>query len=236
MEESIIAEIDRHWSVLESYGFSRQRDGRIICPDKSDPETVWIYSGRDNRRLCDLWHRVFFNIFRIISTECQSCWKVVARPMTLSQLIEIELLQKKMKHPGKCGIETRSYIFGLYGAYFYCDSLNHGKSTYKKVSKMISKMVSPEIPVMLKRGCTEFELHGGSSVRWRVSKKQEQLERSLNKIFIKRLKNNRQSKRAIEKIHRKWIQWAYAHGDPSFREFTDGRDLYPAVKTYHEED
>jgi hypothetical protein len=232
---TIASEIEKYWPGLAECGFRKQQDGRILCPDRIDSESTWIYTGRMNNRFCDLWHRVFFNLFHLVPSPCHSCWKVVARPETLSQLFQLAELQKQFGHPGKCGIETRMYIHGLYGAYFYCDSLEEGKRVYGNIAESVSEFPGPEFPLILKRGCTEFEMYGGPSNQWNISEKQLELEKKLNEIFIKRPKDNRRSKKAIKAIHAKWIQWAYAHGDPTYRKFTDAQDLYPPVMTYHEE-
>ena len=133
--------------------------------------------------------------------------------------------------PSKCGIEERPIVHGLYGGYFYNDSLEEGLECYEKVCDAV------DMPISLKRGCTEFELACGNSRTWEVTDSQLGFEDMVDRCVVKYPEDHaRQSFHAIQGVHRSWIEWAYAHGDKTYLEYTDGWPLYTPPATYHSEE
>lgn len=212
-------------------------------PDKLEPMTrgtidnswVVILRGKEHHGQCMFSSAILFNLVlknfypHLVPSYCQECWKIVARPQTLRQLWDICDLQASMQIPSKAGIEQRKEVFGLYGAYWYNRSLEDGKELYKKLSELI------EVPLILKRGCTEMEMNCGDSSKWQVYPNQlETEEKFRNLIVIEKYNPVIQTDWVIRNIKRRWIEWAWEHGDKTVYEFTDGKPLVPAYRTYHE--
>jgi len=225
--------IERIKPVLAARGFVFQDDGKVACPQRNPRHSLWIYFGNSPNRRCDLWHHVYFQYFDFIPSACHECWKVTIRPSTIAELFRLYELQKRMNRPSKCGIDRRLYTHGLYAGFLYCDGFDHGKETYAAAISSIAGEISSGTPVTLKKGCTEFEMRHGPSLEWSVTEEQLRIETVLDKVFISNPRRNTASESLIRHIHMEWIKWAYAWGDSTYRELTNGKDLYPELTTYH---
>jgi len=217
--------IDRGWYL--------DTDGKIKTPTRIATATPWIFAAQDETRKCGLWHGVFFNVFGWLPSACLECWKVVVRPQTLQDLFNLHELQMQMGLSSKCGIERRQSVCGLYGGYFYTDSLEQGKHIYKEVEKRVKEKLEQDAPIILKRGCTEFEHKFGDSYYWEnhVSSGQIELERRLDR-FIETQEKIAQPSVVKEAIYKDWIEFAHSSGDPTYKNFTDGQPIYPPYRTY----
>ncbi len=186
----------------------------------------WHHVVRAKNKDCGIWHMIVTFVKPFVPSKCQECWKVVVRPKTLKELFKLLEVQKKLGIPSKCGIERREIVCGLYGGYFYNDSLEEGKECYRKVSKVV------DMPVILKRGCTEFELACGDSRNWSLGN--SEIEGLVEKYVIKYDEDfQEQPLDVIGNIHQKWVEWAYQNGDETYKEFTRGKSLYEPPATYH---
>lgn len=216
--------------------FFLRDDGKITQTTRLTHDSPWIHHKTAPNRNCGLYH-VYHEYFKFVHSRCQECWKVVVRPRTLLELYKLMELQKALDLPCKCGIEKRGTVFGLYGGYFYNDSKELGLECYKLVRANVDANLSPDVIVILKRGCTEFEIggHGGPSDKWEVSKDQTEMEAILNDLVYQDVVKLPQPDHVKEAIFRSWIHYAYANGDVTYKEFTGGEPLFPAYVTYHEE-
>jgi len=206
-----------------------RNDGKIDQDTRLTYNSPWIHQRIAPNRNCGLYH-IYYNHFGFIHSRCQECWKVVVRPRTLSELDKLRQIQKKLDTPSKCGIEKRDTVCGLYGGYFYNDSLEKGRDCYK----LVRATISPEITVLLKRGCTEFEIGGEPSDLWEVTEDQKELEEYLNDWVVSNVEKLPQPDHLKDTVFRSWIHWAYQHGDMTYLDYTDGKPLFPPYKTYHE--
>lgn len=237
--------ISKFRPMLQGGGYQlRDKDGKIhIKSPAMAYDTPWEHIMFDAFLDCQRWHTVLFDLFSrtmppgesFVPSGCQQCWKVVVRPMTLLGLFSLRDLQKFLNRPSKCGIEVRPYVNGLYGGYFYNHSLEEGLDCYKLVREKVDETpyLGKEISVILKRACTEFEKKMGDSTKWFVTAKQIYIETLVNKWFVRNEVIRQQPMHAIANVHRRWIEWAYANGDETYLNFTDGRPIYEPVKTYH---
>lgn len=222
----------------------RDVDGKLEVRDPSIGwETPWQHIKHDNFLDCQRWHSILFNLFSMtmprnqsfVPSACQQCWKVVARPKTLLGLFSLMELQKRLGRPSKCGIEVRQYVHGLYGGYFYNHSIEEGLECYKLVRSEIDKAehLGPDTPVILKRGCTEYENRCGPSDNWIVTQRQLHIETLINEWVVRDVTLREQPEYAILYVHKKWIEFAYQNGDGTYLNFTGGKPLYRPLVTYH---
>lgn len=161
---------------------------------------------------CWIWHKFWFGYYNIVPTPCQNyCWKVVVRLHTLPQLFEMYKLQQRLDRPGKCGIEGRPFVDALYGAYFYNTGINEGRECYDMVRDAVAEHISGDCEVLLKRACTEYELIHGPSDQWRVTRKQQRLEKMLNKLWVFHDWSAVPGKHRRAQIVENWIKWAAMH-------------------------
>ena len=199
-----------------------------------DPSTPWLFH-RHTDRNCLLYHRVCFPIWGLIHSRCHECWKIVAAPRTVSELFKMRDLQIQLNYPCKCGMEGhRPNSDKLYGAYWYCNSLEEGQHRYKIVREAVSDAISPDVPVILKRACTEFEQKYVDSTKWNINKDQIDLETKLNECFVLDIINHSQTHHQECHIKMSWIHSAFQWGDKTYLEFTGGTPLFAKLETYHD--
>ncbi len=200
-------------------------------------QTPWLHVKAAQDKRCNLDHHVLFNRCGIIPVRCQECWKIVVMPQSLKELFQLHDLETKLDLPSKCGIEIRDYTHRLYGGYFYCNSLDQGRERYKIVREAVSDAIGPHVNVILKRGCTEFEMERGPSVFWVVTPEALEIERRVEE----RVENMAsfdvyQPDYINARVKKHWVHWAYCCGDPTYADYTGGETLYPPPVMYHEGD
>ena len=198
-------------------------------------ETPWVHAGPDSPtdRNCVLFHGLILRYLNFIPAKCQNCWKVVARPNTVSQLFKISDLQQRSNRDSKAGIEIRSTVGGNYGAYWYNNSIEEGEECRKHVRMLCDEFVGKDVSVFLKRGCTEFEHKFGASNDWKVTEGSREAERMITDlVVIDGYADRSQPDYLVEDIKLKWIEFAHERGDTTYLEFTGGKPLYPKYVTY----
>jgi hypothetical protein len=209
-------------------------DGRVEVDFRMTADTPWVHVRQDCRRNCGIWHQVWFNLYGIIPSYCQSCWKVVARPTTLKELFQLYEIQVKLNRPSKCGIELRQSVGALYGGYFYNDTYELGLECFKEVKEVIQGTIGKHVNVFYKRACTEFEHKFGDSRNWEVNEQQKQLEARLESLFIDPARSHEQGIEIKRHVMAGWVRFAFAAGDKTAHEFMS-QPLYPPYVKYGEE-
>lgn len=221
----------------------RLSDGKVVPFNlKNTWHTPWLHHRLSYRHNCYIWKDIIFeNVIKsiwppgqwFVPESCQGCYKVVARPQSVKQLFQLADLQYELNYASKCGIEIRPSVFGNYGGYFYNRGLEEGLACYKTVKRAVLDEIG-DIPVILKRGCTEMEHGVGPSNEWSVSPAQKQFEDLVKHIFAMDIPVIGQMPHAQDYVKQLWIEEAYKLGDPTVYEFID-EPLYPGYVTYHEE-
>lgn len=228
--------------LFESRGYYlRDSDGKIDFDPRMAWDTPWHHVKHTHGLDCHLWHQVMFDIIftrmnqpKWIPSNCHNCWKVVVRPQSLKQLFALLALQQRLGHPSKCGIEVRETVHGLYGGYFYNKSFDAGLNCFEMVREEVNKDegLGKDVPVIFKRACTEYEMRAGPSDLWEVSEAQAHAENVIDSVFTHDIIMRNQPDWALTKVHTKWIQFAFMNADPTYKEFTGGKPLYPHYITY----
>jgi hypothetical protein len=231
--------------LLTAGGYKiRVEDGKLCAVVQGiGPDTPWHHVVTDDFLDCQTWHRIMFDFFsrkmpaghQWVPSSCQNCWKVVVRPKTLLGLFALMHLQMRLDRPSKCGIEIRDSVHGLYGGYFYNHSLEEGLDCYSLVRHEVDKTdhLGPDVIVLLKRACTEYEQLVGPSDKWVVTPAQIAAETLVNKWVVRDSTLLTQPTHCIANVHKKWIEYAYKHGDGTYLNFTGGVPLYKPYVTYH---
>jgi len=142
--------------LLESGQMIYKTDGTLELQMRNSHNNPWYYVRGDGDRLCVVYHQIISKIIQGVPIHCQNCWKVVVRPRTLKELFLLAEVQESCEHTCKCGTEPRNYVHGNYGGYFYFRSRNEGEEGFEDIKKMVSEKISPDVPIIFKRGCTEF--------------------------------------------------------------------------------
>lgn len=106
-------------------------------------------------------HFTVFNNFGAIPEYCFDCCKVLVEPRTVLELFKLLMIFDRLDLPGnntrKCICETRDFCSGAYKGFLYCRGIDEAVAVGDRVRELIGNEISPDIPVVVKRGCSEFE-------------------------------------------------------------------------------
>jgi len=107
-------------------------------------------------------HFAVFNKFEVIPKYCFECYKVLVEPRTVVELFKLLIVMEKINllndNTRKVMVEGRVGITGAYKGYVYCRGLKEGGEVLDIVRQVVSDEISPDVHVVLKRGCSEFVL------------------------------------------------------------------------------
>ncbi|MHB8743210.1 MAG: zinc ribbon-containing protein [Sulfuricaulis sp.] len=107
-----------------------------------------------------LRHHEVFNKYRIIPEYCFDCYKVLIAPRTVVELFKLLIVFDRLSLPNdnfrKCMVEGRDDCSGAYKGFIFCMSMEEGKEVRKIAREVVRDEISPQIPVNVKRGCSEF--------------------------------------------------------------------------------
>lgn len=219
--------------------------GRWIDPDDQklhqmtslDPSVNWIYVNPDPKKYCMIYREIEEG-FRFIPSTCLNCWKVVVIPRSFHELLQIYQLEKELSEEDpecwcKCGVESRDSVNRHYGGYFYTSSKGEGLRRYKIVREAVNKYVNPQIDILLKRYCTEFEHRYGPSDKY----KQPPGAKEIEKEVFSKIEFKQQARKQPEWIRRhviqRWMLFAWGRADPTVQLYNDSKPLFPKYVTYH---
>lgn len=239
--------VDILGELLKRPGFKmRWGDGKIEADYHLIPETPWHYSSVALELDCFTWAQVMFETVgkklkkRFVPSGCQMCFKTVVRPPTLRALWALkELQEKEFDFPSKCGIEKRQFIgapTAPYGGYHYARGVTEGWKQYDIVRAAVDAHpeLGPDVSVILKRGCTEMELHCGPSDQWEITEEQLRIEKMINQHVIRNPNIHPMPPHIQLHTFRQWVEFAAMRGDETYLDFTGGIPLKRDYVTYHE--
>jgi len=195
-------------------------NGKICFATTQKPGGPWVYI-RYSRHNCTILRTFIHQLIskrlpakeRFIPSECQGCYKVVIRPESYNDFLSLLPIMRKLDFASKLGIEKRESVDALYGAYFYCDGLDHGKLRLDQVNLALT---GTKMTAFLKRGCTEYEAEFGPSDTWEIKPGQMEIEKEVfARVTIDNFKMP-QTKTDKKNIMASWEKFANALG-PDYR-------------------
>jgi len=217
--------------------------GNLKAFKRLTPDIPWLFTKEivDTPVVgkCSVYQTFFAMKMGFIHSACHECYKVVVKPKTVVQLMKLRDLQVALKLPSKCGIETRSFVPRLYGGYFYARGLEEGRKLHELVSKRVKERIDGDIEVILKRGCTEFEMKFGPSDKWEIIPEQYEVEKEFFSIYSEDMEVPVETPKHLEAyIKKNWLKWAASATPPdlTYKEYTGGKKLALTCEyiTYHE--
>jgi len=145
------------YSILEKHGNNRMLANQLYRGSNGPYNWENRHPGGCKR------HLMVFNEFNIIPEFCFNCYKVVIEPRTVMELFKLVLIFLRHELPNdnvrKCLAEGREQVSGLYKGMIYCLGIDEGEKTLAILKDLVSKEISSDIPVTLKRGCSEYALN-----------------------------------------------------------------------------
>jgi len=213
-------------------------DGKIrkIFDSGKEVKSPWIHVKQDPYRNCDKLSLTEY-LFNFIPTRCLECWKVVVRPKTVIELIQLHNLMEDMNVGKdvycKCGIEIgRQFVTETYGGYFYTNSLQEGLARKEEVQALCDKYIRPGIKVILKRYCSEFEILYGNSKGYNQPKDAKIKEAMIDNNVELPINSNTQPDLLKRDVIQGWIEHAHDRGDLSYKQLNNDEPLYSELQTY----
>ncbi len=177
-------------------------------------------------------HFEVFNNFKVIPKYCFSCYKIQIEPKNIIDLFKLYIffdhLEFKNNNIRKCIIESRPKVSGTYKGLIYCNGIEELKITFHKVSSLIKKSFGYDLPIFMKRGCTEFSVPFPKFKDIDESMKYDDNWLKFEKEIDK--KNNHKEKRSSENtldgasisdvlVMRNWLAFAKKIDDNNYKKF-----------------
>lgn len=216
-----------------------REDGKIGITGKNASRVPWIYitpeggveEEHNRKATCMVCMDIKFKYYKFVPIRCHACWKVVVRPRTLSELFALHELQKELGLWSKAGIEERPYVPANYSGYFYNDTLDKARQCKVVVERRIAADISPDIPIFIQRGCTEYEKVFPER-SWRIPQGQKEFEAELDALLVVEVNRINPPDYVVRNTKRQWVEFAFQRGDATYLEFTHNRPLHQLPETY----
>lgn len=224
-------------------------DGRLIQHDDGTWElpagaggvSSWVYGPTPTPFPCGRLLVFLFNLAygrAAVPVGCSNCYKVQVRPRTLRELHAVRRVAEKTTYSFKCGTTLGArHMSGPYAALFYADGLEQARAMFRDVRQAVDAEVQlgAAVPMAIKRGCSEYEMHCGPSDRFTFPPSLVEVEAQLSaRLRPTSVRAARKPASALWVMSR-WNHIAYQIGDETYRDFTGGRPLYPQAVTYDPE-
>lgn len=213
----------------------------------------WIFFGHNTAcRDCFTWHSIMFNCFDgFVHEFCKlRCWKVVVKTGDFITSMRFRAAVLAGPHfygdlvpiMGKVGKDERDYTDKPFNGFIYCDGPKDAQEKYAYIRKLVNELIpdGKNIPVIIKRSCTEFEKrHGPTDGEFWQSMTDDELvtQHLLEDIYSNLKASSTQPDWLINKLIYDLALWANAHGDKTWMEYFNTNDedfLTMAAVTYHE--
>jgi hypothetical protein len=206
----------------------------------------WLHvCGSTDARSCMFWKEIMFEQLGTIHSFCRyRCWKVVARPRTIRELVQMHNLLYVIPFeynfinpiPGKAGEDVRPYTSERYGVFLYALSLVEALRIKEIMLHMITKYLpNDEIDgrhlqdtVFVKRACTEMEAKIPTDDPWWDAHQnvfEWENERRLEDLFVYEPDMAFQPAWLRDKTLQDWLNEANRTADKSVVDFV-GADVF----------
>lgn len=221
-----------------------------------DHDRPWIYTNPNPKMFCNFYQSIFYGTIGkavpIIPQRCLNCYKVVVKMHSVVQLMRMYDFQKQFTQDCigrdrfcKCGVEERDWVHYNYGAYFYNHGEVEGLLRHKQVKENMIKLFGKDgvgkwddgkVEVILKRGCTEFEIKMGPSNKWTMTEQQKLLHDKIFQHLDLKKSGIKPPDFVNEHVILRWLNHAWKIGDSTVKIFNDNNPFYTPVVTYHDKE
>jgi hypothetical protein len=231
-DKTIAAHLD---SAIASGGVVRRPDGKFeLVTNKRDP---YIKYGKFAPHCRFLFRFMFFHIYgkKAVPIGCRDCYKIKVTPDTLRQLIAVKDIAEHFPAPSKSGSEVdKGNNQSIYASYFYFLGLDKARSVYRTLRNAIDlhPKLGPDVKMVIKRGCTEYEHACGPSNRYTFDSRLADIEEYFWARFVREKPDGRPKKYRDAMVLLDWVRTAYRIGDDTYKDVTGGKDLFPSTVSY----
>jgi hypothetical protein len=163
---------------------------------------------------------------------CEACYKIKVAPRTLRELVAGYETATRTPCMSKWGVELfNPHSQAIYAGYFYFTGLEAARAQFPVIRKMVDEhpKLGPEVPMIIKRGCTNYEVALGPSDKYSFRPELREVEA----YFKSRFRPAEPSPKTLaEVLYGQWTPFAFRIGDDTYLDFTGGKPLYPKPVTY----
>jgi hypothetical protein len=198
--EALQAAIDNGAVVLHRSGKIRL-PGALPAPDEDRSRVVFFQLFRhqgDFRQPCNFLNNFLFDAVydkAAVPFGCRDCYKVKVTTTSLRQARAIGRLAETVSQTSKTGAEQAARAAGLqFATYFFNLGLDRARSLHAELRPRIDQDpdLGPNVAMLIKRGCSNYEAHCGPSDRYVFDPALEQAERRLQSLFALKRPTNRE--------------------------------------------
>jgi hypothetical protein len=208
-------------------------DGTLELGGDPKQQINWMYVDNGPPLGCGfLMYFMFHHAYAeaAVPNGCSACYKVKVMPRTLRELVAAWEIGKRIQCRSKWGTDLNNpYSQNIYAGYFYVSGLDAARALFKTVRAAIDADVKfgPDIPMTIKRGCSEYEAAVGPSDRYAFTPEMAELEAYLRTRF-----RERKAEYHTSMVAAHWIETAFRIGDDTYLDFTGGKRLRNKTLTY----
>lgn len=222
--------------AIETGALSEEADGTLrLRPEREKPAN-WATVANGPQLGCKfLLDFLFRNVYArsAVPHGCSACYKVKAAPRTLRELVAAWEAAKHIECRSKWGIDLDNrYSQNVYAGYFFATGLDGARAIYKQARAAFDAEANlgPDVPLSIKRGCSEYEAILGPSDRYEFAPELAALETYLKSRF----RTPRSPNQGVA-VLANWIDFAFRIGDDTYLDFTEGKRLRPVDLSYDPE-
>ena len=189
-------------------------------------------------------HKFLFGKYNIISRDCWDCYKVQINPNSVLELFKLLFLFRTdafmSSYTMKFFLHPHKHNPNNYSGLFYFQSLTEAEKTLKHIQEIIKTEINPNIPIKVKRGCTEFNnfLPGYADVNLNWDSLVKDKEKWINIELMFDQRNEASNIKPIIsdsfpankyfdyidfKVMHTWLQFAKSIGDQSYLKVTQSK-------------
>ncbi|MFZ0694277.1 MAG: hypothetical protein WAN51_09030 [Alphaproteobacteria bacterium] len=220
--------------AIESGELIEHDDGTLeLPPHPKNQAANWMRVPNGPPLGCEFLMQVaFFKAYAksAVPCGCRNCYKVKVAPRTLRELVAAWQVAKSIECRSKWGVDFfNSHSQDVYAGYFYANGLDGARVVFKLVSEAFAAdpKLGLDIPMRIKRGCSNYEAAVGPSDRYEFTPEMAELEAYLKSKFRPRRNTD-----YLNAGLAYWIEFAFLMGDDTYLDFTGGKRLRPKTVTY----
>jgi hypothetical protein len=222
-------------TAIKSGKLIRNGDGTLEFPERSDRAASGSFLLVKNAPPLGC-HFLLGFLFQTAYAEsavpygCSACYKIKVLPRTLRELVAAWQIAKRVDCLSKWGIDLGNpFSQNVYAGYMYVSGLDTARVFYNIMRQAMDSdpKLGPDVPMVIKRGCSEYEATLGPSDRYEFAPEMAELEA----LLIGRFKH-RKVHRPKKVVVADWIDFAFRIGDDTYLDFTGGMRLRPKTVTY----
>ena len=183
-----------------------------------------------------------FSDFDAINKFCFDCYKILIEPRNIAELFKLLLVFERIpfarNNSRKCMIDERPYSKSSYKGFVYCRGIDEANELLDTVKHAVSENISSDIPVTIKRGCTEYGIKYPeyadlkSTKQFNYRKEWELYEEFVDKYYVFEgnvdcLDENGLGTDPLRELpaFQFWLRYAATKGDRSYMILTGGKKI-----------